>query len=345
MSNESSARPATWQCYLGLCKSNVVIEMVFTAIVGMLLAVPALPPLGTAMYAIVGIALAASSAAAINHFVDQHIDMHLNPHRPIPMQYLTPNEVLIFALLTGVPAIVLLALTVNVLTAGLTLFAALGYAVIYSKYLKYWTPQNIVIGGAFGAMPPLLGWAAITNTIHPYALLLVLIIFVWTPPHFWPLAIAREKKYQGIYSEFGIPMLPVTHGAAYTRLHILFYSMLLLVVTLLPYLVGMSGLLYLLTIVPLDLVFIAFTVMMMGQRETLLYRLCHALTVPFAHIMDAVSKFISEKPSDRAKNPDPLFKMTNHEKRTALQTFWYSLIYITALFAILLIDHYFKITL
>ncbi len=299
MINESPARPPTWLCYLNLCKSNVVIEMVFTAIVGMLLAVPALPPLVTAGYAILGIALAAASAAAINHFVDSRIDMHLNPHRPIPMSYLTPTQVLNFAILLGVPAIILLIIKVNWLTAGLTLFASLGYAVIYTKYLKYWTSQNIVIGGAFGAMPPLLGWAAVTNEIHPHALLLVLIIFVWTPPHFWPLAIAREKKYQEIYAEFKIPMLPVTHGVAHTRLHILLYSVLLLVVTLFPYLMGMTGLIYLLTIIPLGLVFIGFAALMMRNKDA----------------------------------------------KTAMQTFWYSLVYITLLFAILLIDHYFKFTL
>jgi protoheme IX farnesyltransferase len=273
--------------------------MIFTAVVGMLLAVPALPPIDTMIYANIGIALAAASAAAINHFVDRDIDKKLNPHRPIPMGYLTPKQVMVFAIVLGVIAMVVLMVKVNALTAWLTLLSLFGYAVVYTKYLKRMTPQNIVIGGAFGATPPLLGWCAITGEVHPYALLLVLIIFVWTPPHFWPLAIARQDKYQKIYEDFRIPMLPVTNGVEHTRLQILLYSVLLLIVTLLPYLTGMSGLIYLATVIPLGLGFIYYALLM----------------------------------------------MRNKDKETAMTTFWYSIVYITLLFAALLIDHYFRFTL
>jgi protoheme IX farnesyltransferase len=295
----TAPRPPTWKCYLNLCKSNVVIEMIFTAVVGMLLAVPALPPVAIMIYANIGIALAAASAAAINHFIDSDIDKKLNSHRPIPMGYLTPKQVIIFAGVVGVIAMLVLMVKVNMLTALLTFLSLFGYAVVYTKYLKRMTPQNIVIGGAFGATPPLLGWCAITGEIHPYALLLVLIIFVWTPPHFWPLAIAREEKYQKIYEDFRIPMLPVTNGLEHTRLQILLYSVLLLIVTLLPYLTGMSGLIYLATAVPLGLVFIYYALLMMRHKD----------------------------------------------KKTAMTTFWFSIVYITLLFAALLIDHYFRFTL
>jgi protoheme IX farnesyltransferase len=273
--------------------------MIFTAVVGMLLAVPALPPIDTMIYANIGIALAAASAAAINHFVDSDIDKKLNPHRPIPMGYLTPKQVMTFAIVIGVIAMVVLMMKVNQLTALLTFLSLFGYAVVYTKYLKRMSPQNIVIGGAFGATPPLLGWCAITGEIHPYALLLVLIIFVWTPPHFWPLAIARQDKYQKIYEDFRIPMLPVTNGVDHTLLQILLYSVLLLIVTLLPYLTGMSGLIYLATVVPLGLGFIYYALLMMRHKD----------------------------------------------KKTAMATFWYSIVYITILFAALLIDHYFRFTL
>lgn len=299
MTNTAPLRPPTWKCYLNLCKSNVVIEMIFTAVVGMLLAVPALPPIDTMIYANIGIALAAASAAAINHFVDSDIDKKLNPHRPIPMGYLTPKQVMTFAIVIGVIAMVVLMMKVNQLTALLTFLSLFGYAVVYTKYLKRMSPQNIVIGGAFGATPPLLGWCAITGEIHPYALLLVLIIFVWTPPHFWPLAIARQDKYQKIYEDFRIPMLPVTNGVDHTLLQILLYSVLLLIVTLLPYLTGMSGLIYLATVVPLGLGFIYYALLMMRHKD----------------------------------------------KKTAMATFWYSIVYITILFAALLIDHYFRFTL
>jgi heme o synthase len=299
MKKSSSIRPPTWQCYLNLCKSNVVIEMIFTSTVGMLLAVPGMPPWSALIYGNLGIALAAASAAAINHYVDRDIDKKLNPHRPIPMGYLTPSQVMLFASIVGILAIIILVTMVNTLTAILTLLSLFGYAIVYTRYLKRLTSQNIVIGGAFGATPPLLGWCAVTGSVHPHAILLVLIIFVWTPPHFWPLAIARLEKYQQIYTDHKIPMLPVTHGTDYTRLHILLYSILLLVVTVLPSVTGMSGVIYLAIAVPIDLGFIYFAVLMQKRKD----------------------------------------------QKTAMNTFWYSIVYITVLFAALLIDHYFRISL
>jgi heme o synthase len=287
--------PPSWKSYLELCKPNVVAEMLFTAIVGMLLAVPGMPPLDKVVYGIIGIGLAAASAAAINHLIDQKIDGVLNPHRPLPQHYLKSSDVIAFASVLGVTSMLVLILKVNMLTAILTFVSLFGYAIIYTLWLKRATPQNIVIGGAFGATPPLLGWCAITGEVHPYALLLVLIIFIWTPPHFWPLAIARQEKYALV----NIPMLPVTHGAEFTRLQILLYAVLLLVVTLLPYLTGMSGLIYLVSAILLGAGFIYFALLMMRNKDT----------------------------------------------KTAMLTFWFSIIYITVLFAALLIDHYVRLTL
>jgi protoheme IX farnesyltransferase len=263
MSTPSSALP--WKNYLTLCKPNVVGEMLFTAVVGMLLAVPGMPPMDLLMYSTVGIALAASSAAAINHYIDRKADaqMHRTENRPLPQGNLTPRNVITFAAILGISSMLLLIIKVNALTALLTFLSLFGYAVIYTVYLKRATPQNIVIGGAFGATPPLLGWCAMTGEIHPYALLLMLIIFVWTPPHFWALAIARREEY----AKVKIPMLPVTHGAEFTRLHILLYTILLFIVTLLPYLTGMSDLIYLSSAVPLGVGFIYFAILMMRNKD------------------------------------------------------------------------------
>lgn len=263
MSSPSSALP--WKNYLTLCKPNVVGEMLFTAVVGMLLAVPGMPPVDLLIYSTVGIALAASSAAAINHYIDRKADaqMHRTENRPLPQGSLTARNVIIFAAILGISSMLLLIIKVNALTALLTFLSLFGYAVIYTVYLKRATPQNIVIGGAFGATPPLLGWCAMTGEIHPYALLLMLIIFVWTPPHFWALAIARREEY----AKVKIPMLPVTHGAEFTRLHILLYTILLFIVTLLPYLTGMSDLIYLASAVPLGVGFIYFAILMMRNKD------------------------------------------------------------------------------
>jgi protoheme IX farnesyltransferase len=229
--------------YFELCKPRVVALIVFTAIVGMFLAVPGWPPLLAALAATLGIGLAASSAAAINHLLDQRIDavMARTRGRPLPTGQLSANQVLAFAAVLCVASMTILVIWTNVLTAVLTFFSLIGYAIIYTVWLKRATPQNIVIGGAAGAAPPVLGWTAITGTADPGALLLFLIIYVWTPPHFWALAIHRRHDYAAV----DIPMLPVTHGAKFTRWHIMFYTILLVIVTTLPYLTGMSGLLYL----------------------------------------------------------------------------------------------------
>ncbi|MEZ5531645.1 MAG: heme o synthase [Steroidobacteraceae bacterium] len=234
---------ATWRDYFELTKPRIVYLIVFTSIVGTLLASPGWPPLGPLVLGNLGIALAAACAAAINHVLDQRIDeqMARTRNRPLPKGKITTARALTFAVTLGIVAMLILWLLVNPLTAVLTFFSLIGYGVIYTAWLKRATSQNIVIGGAAGAAPPILGWAAVTNSIDPNALLLFLIIFVWTPPHFWALAIARKDEY----ARAGIPMLPVTHGVAYTRLQVLLYTVLLVLVTLMPFVTGMSGLIYL----------------------------------------------------------------------------------------------------
>ncbi len=232
-----------WRRYLELTKPRVVALVTFTAIVGTLLASPGAPPLDALLWGNLGIALAAACAATLNHVLDRRIDAQMarTRARPLPSGQLTEREALAFAAVLGVAAMAMLAFLVNLLTAVLTFLSLIGYAVIYTLWLKRATSQNIVIGGAAGAAPPVLGWAAVTNGIDPNALLLFVIIFVWTPPHFWALAIARRDEY----ARAGIPMLPVTHGLAYTRLQVLLYTVLLTVVTLMPFLTRMSGLAYL----------------------------------------------------------------------------------------------------
>ncbi len=234
---------ATWRDYLELTKPKVVALIVLTAIVGTLLATPGLPPLDALIVGNLGIALAAGSAAAINHVLDRRIDARMarTRARPLPSGHLSHGQALIFALALGVASMGLLVAWVNVLTAVLTFCSLIGYAIVYTAWLKRATPQNIVIGGAAGAAPPVLGWIAVTNHVDARALLLFLIIFAWTPPHFWALAIARRRDY----AKVDIPMLPVTHGVEFTQLHVLLYTVILAVVTLLPFLTGMSGLIYL----------------------------------------------------------------------------------------------------
>ena len=283
---------AGWRDYAELCKPNVVALIVFTAIVGMLLAAPGMVPLDALVFGTLGIGLAAGSAAAINHVVDEKIDaiMGRTRSRPLPQGAVSARDALVFALVIGIVAMAMLGLLVNPLTALLTFLSLIGYAVIYTMYLKRATPQNIVIGGAAGAAPPVLGWTAVTGSIDPGALLLFLIIFTWTPPHFWALAIHRAEEYRKV----DMPMLPVTHGMDYTRLQILLYTVLLLVVTLLPYGYGMSGGLYLGGAMVLGLGFLYYAVR--------LYR--------------------------------------NDDDRMPMRTFGYSIIYLMALFALLLVDHY-----
>jgi len=278
--------------YFELTKPRVVALIVFTAIIGMFLAVPGMPPWKPVLFGSLGIWLAASSAAAINHLLDQRIDavMARTSHRPLPSGSLSGRQVLVFAVLLGALSMLLLVWQVNVLTAWLTFASLIGYAIVYTGFLKRATPQNIVIGGAAGAAPPVLGWAAISNTVDPHALLLFLIIFVWTPPHFWALAIFRRDDYARAL----IPMLPVIYGVTYTRWQILFYTILLCVVTLLPWITGMSGLFYLGGALVLGAVFLYYAVRLMNP-------------------------------------PDELF---------AMEVFKYSIWYLMALFAFLLIDHW-----
>jgi protoheme IX farnesyltransferase len=246
----SVAFTASWRDYLELTKPRVVALIVLTAVVGTLLATPHMPPLDALVFGNLGIALAAASAAAINHVLDRRIDARMarTRNRPLPSGHLNQTQALTFALLLAMVSMVILLAFVNVLTAVLTFASLIVYAVVYTVWLKRATPQNIVIGGAAGAAPPVLGWVAVSNHIDPHALLLFLIIFAWTPPHFWALAIARRHDY----ARADIPMLPVTHGVEFTRLHVLFYTVILCVVTLLPYMTGMSGLLYLAGAVVLD---------------------------------------------------------------------------------------------
>ncbi|MGA9335143.1 MAG: heme o synthase [Rudaea sp.] len=278
--------------YFELTKPRVVALIVFTAVIGMFLAVPGMVPMQPLIAGTLGIWLAAASAAAINHLIDRRIDkvMARTAHRPLPTGALTSLQVLIFALLLGAISMTILVVWVNALTALLTFASLIGYAVVYTAWLKRATPQNIVIGGIAGAAPPLLGWSAVSGSVDPYALLLVLIIFVWTPPHFWALAIFRRDDY----SRAQVPMLPVTHGVQYTRWHVLFYTVLLLVATLLPYLTGMSGIFYLGGALVLGLVFLYYAIVLMNPPN----------------------------------------------ERYAMKVFNYSIIYLMALFAFMLTDHW-----
>lgn len=241
--NQIESNAATWRDYYALTKPRVVQLLVFTAIIGMYLSVPGWVPIDVLILGSLGIGLAAASGAAVNHVLDRRFDqtMARTRGRPLPTGRIEPRDAMTFALALGLLGIGILSLLVNALTAVLTFFALIGYAVIYTVYLKRATPQNIVIGGAAGAAPPVLGWAAVQNEVNGYALLLFLIIFIWTPPHFWALAISRRADYE----KAEIPMLPVTHGVAVTKAFVLYYTILLVIVTLLPYLTGMSGPLYL----------------------------------------------------------------------------------------------------
>ncbi len=281
-----------WKDYLELCKPNVVALMILTTLVGMFLAVDGMVPWMPLLAGNAGIALCAASAAVVNHVVDKKIDtlMKRTKHRPVAQGRIADGHALLFSFVMGALGMATLFIFVNALTAWLTFAALIGYAVIYTCLLKRATPQNIVIGGLAGAAPPLLGWVAVTNEIHGHALLLVLIIFAWTPPHFWALAIHRAEDY----AKADIPMLPVTHGDKYTRQHILLYTLLLLVATLLPFATHMFGPLYLLGAVVLGLVFLYWAIAILLNRNPL---------APW-------------------------------------QTFKYSIVYLFALFIVMLVDHY-----
>jgi len=280
--------------YLGLCKLKVVALIVFTAMVGMFLATspPGMVPWDVLLFGNLGIGMAASAAAAINHVLDAREDakMARTNDRPLPQGEISGRQAMTFAILLGALSMAVLVVLVNPLTAVLTFISLVGYAVVYTMYLKRATPQNIVIGGAAGAAPPVLGWAAVTNTIDPHALLLFLIIFIWTPPHFWALAIHRREEY----AKVDIPMLPVTHGVPFTRLQILLYTIMLLVVSVLPFAMHMSGPFYLVGALLLGGGFLYYAMLLMkGNDESI-----------------------------------------------AMKTFGYSIWYLMAIFAILLVDHY-----
>jgi len=280
--------------FFALAKPRVVLLIVFTAVIGMFLAVPGIPPAGAVVFGTIGIALVAGAAAAVNCLVEQNIDklMRRTSWRPLPQGQLSSWETLAFAGVVGAAGLAILYQFVNPLTMWLTLATFVGYAIVYTVVLKPATPQNIVIGGASGAMPPVLGWAAVTGTVPAEALLLFLIIFVWTPPHFWSLALYRREDYRNAQ----LPMLPVTHGLRYTQVMILLYTLVLTAVTLLPYAVGMSGAFYLAVAAALDVTFIAYA-----------WRLVRSYS-------DALAR----------------------------ATFRYSILYLSALFAALLVDHYLR---
>ena len=239
--------------------------MILTSLVGMFLAVPGMVSLDILIFGNLGIALVAGSGAVVNHLIDYKVDslMKRTHNRPIPQGRVDPKQAALFAAIIGVAGMMILLLMVNPLCAWLTLASFIGYAFIYTGYLKRATPQNIVIGGLSGAMPPLLGWSAVTGSIEPGALILVLIIFAWTPPHFWALAIHRKDEY----AKTGIPMLPVTHGEHVTKIHIILYTVIMFLITLLPYLTGMSGPLYLLAAVVLGLGFLVWSLLLMFKPK------------------------------------------------------------------------------
>ena len=281
--------------YLELTKPRVVSLIVFTAVIGMFLATPGMVPLQILLAATVGIALVAGSAAAVNCLIEQKVDaiMARTRGRPLPRGEVSQYQTILFSGIVGGMGLFILNNYVNELTMWLTLGTFIGYAVIYTVLLKPVTPQNIVIGGASGAMPPVLGWASVTGDVSADALLLFLIIFAWTPPHFWALALYRKNEY----AKAGMPMLPVTHGDKYTRLHVLFYTIILSAVTLMPFATGMSKWIYLVSAVMLDGVFLYYAIKI----------------------------------------------YTNYSDELAKKTFRYSIIYLSALFAALLLDHYFVI--
>ena len=292
MTTSDTTAPVSWRDYKELTKPNVVLLMILTAAIGMFMAVPGMVPLHVLILGNLGIALCAGSAATINHLVDQRVDrkMARTHKRPVAQGRVGPGQAAVFAAVIGSLGMAILLIWINALTAWLTFASLLGYAVVYTMFLKRATPQNIVIGGLAGAAPPLLGWTAVTGQIDGHGLLLVLIIFAWTPPHFWALAIHRREEYASV----DIPMLPVTHGVAFTKLHILLYTVIMFLITLLPFATRMSGPLYLLGAIVLGCGFLYWAIELI-----------------------------------RDKNPN-----------APMETFRYSIIYLMALFLIMLMDHY-----
>lgn len=292
MTDMAATAKSTWRDYKELTKPNVVLLMILTSVIGMFMAVPGMVPLDALILGNLGIALCAGAAAAVNHLVDQRVDQRMarTSNRPMAQGRVGTLQAAVFALVLGGVGMAILLIWINALTAWLTFASLVGYAFVYTLFLKRATPQNIVIGGLAGAAPPLLGWTAVTGEIHGHALLLVLIIFAWTPPHFWALAIHRKEEYAAV----DIPMLPVTHGDAFTRLHILLYTVLMFLITLLPFVTRMSGPLYLLGAVVLGGGFLYWAIELMRNR-----------------------------------NP-----------AAPMETFKYSIIYLMALFVVMLVDHY-----
>jgi len=292
MTTSNTTTPVSWRDYKELTKPNVVLLMILTAAIGMFMAVPGMVPLHILILGNLGIALCAGSAATINHLVDQRIDRQMarTNKRPVAQGRVGPGQAAVFAAVIGGLGMAILLIWINALTAWLTFASLLGYAVVYTMFLKRATPQNIVIGGLAGAAPPLLGWTSVTGQVDGHGLLLVLIIFAWTPPHFWALAIHRREEYASV----DIPMLPVTHGVAFTKLHILLYTVIMFLITLLPYATRMSGPLYLLGAIVLGCGFLYWAIELI-----------------------------------RDKNPN-----------APMETFRYSIIYLMALFLIMLMDHY-----
>lgn len=256
---------ARWPDFLELTKPRVVALMLITAVIGMCMAVPGFVPWQPLVLGNIGIAFCAGAAAAINHVVDERIDQKMSrtTNRPVAQGRVSQSEAIVFAALLAILGAALLAVTVNVLTAVLTVASLVGYAFIYTMFLKRATPQNIVIGGLAGAAPPLLGWTAVTGEIHAHGLLLVLIIFAWTPPHFWALAIHRKEEYAAV----GIPMLPVTHGNRFTALHILLYTILMFLITLLPYITLLSGWIYAVAATLLGLRFLYWSIQILREKN------------------------------------------------------------------------------
>ena len=281
---------ARWSDFLELTKPRVVALMLLTALIGMCMAVPGLVPWEPLVYGNLGIGLCAGAAAAINHVVDERIDQEMSrtTNRPVAQGRVSQTEALVFAALLAISGTVLLAVTVNVLTAVLTVASLVGYAFVYTMFLKRATPQNIVIGGLAGAAPPLLGWTAVTGEIHGHGLLLVLIIFAWTPPHFWALAIHRKEEYAAV----GIPMLPVTHGNRFTALHILLYTILMFLITLLPFATFLSGWIYAVSAVILGAVFLYWSIEILREKnpkapmETFKYSINYLLLLFIAMLAD-----------------------------------------------------------
>ena len=279
-----------WRDYYEMCKPKVVALMLLTSIIGMLLASESWVGWFTFLCANVGIGLVSASGAAINHIVDRHIDakMSRTHNRPLAKGRVPVMHGIVFAAVIGVLGMAILMLWVNALTAWLTLAAFVGYGFIYTGFLKRATPQNIVIGGIAGAAPPLLGWTAVTNQIDANGLLLVLIIFAWTPPHFWALAIHRKEDY----AKAGIPMLPVTHGETYTKVHILLYTLILFAVSLMPFVTGMSGMIYLVSAVLLGLGFLAWAVVLLkswhsnAPMETFKYSIIYLMLLFIGLLLD-----------------------------------------------------------